>query len=379
MELFTKISIMTLGMTNSFSLCTHCSATSDQHLLVVFVPGNPGTVEFYSDFLHDIHTALVKHRGDNLSSITTRAVSHFNHHLGSSLEQNSFEILDFAAQINHQRGFIEDWGNSTEKLEIVFLCHSIGAYIVNDILLNSTVARLTSDVVLLMPFIFWSNLPTLHRFKLAIYKCFEPLSFRFAKTIFDIYSALPKAAKVWLVSCCVIDEECRFFDMVISRLLTKRLFSNFLSMGSTEIVAVKASESKMIFFLEDVDNRKPFRVHAVYTTNDVWATRKDFEMLTSIMPNNKSRIFFIPDLTHAFTMQKATSDIVTRIVTTSLLNHDEVGATSIHSGSNNRCHDTFSTAACCIESRSSALLRSTLWSSALFLFPLLSTEFARFI
>ncbi|CAN7010548.1 unnamed protein product [Brassica rapa subsp. trilocularis] len=90
---------------------------------VLFIPGNPGVVSFYNDFLESLHQFL-----DGNASIT--AVGQISH---TSKDWESGKLFSLQDQIDHKVEFIRQELESV-KVPIILVGHSIGSYISLEIL-----------------------------------------------------------------------------------------------------------------------------------------------------------------------------------------------------------------------------------------------------
>ncbi|WZZ42289.1 hypothetical protein YC2023_038548 [Brassica napus] len=90
---------------------------------VLFIPGNPGVVSFYNDFLESLHQFL-----DGNASIT--AVGQISH---TSKDWESGKLFSLQEQIDHKVEFIRQELESV-KVPIILVGHSIGSYISLEIL-----------------------------------------------------------------------------------------------------------------------------------------------------------------------------------------------------------------------------------------------------
>ncbi|CAH9068446.1 unnamed protein product [Cuscuta epithymum] len=87
-------------------------------LHILFIPGNPGVVSFYVDFLESLFELL-----GGTASVT--AISHISH---SKKNWEFGRLFSLQAQIDHKMNFIEQEFNNVE-VPIILVGHSIGSYI----------------------------------------------------------------------------------------------------------------------------------------------------------------------------------------------------------------------------------------------------------
>jgi len=186
-----------------------------------------------------------------------------------------------------------------------FIGHSIGAYIVLDILQRS--ARLAPACVsatLLMPFIAWSSLPALHRLNLtAVDWAPEAVTQWLAMRFQAAVQAMPLPTRTHMLARLQggqMDRPC--VTATAARLFTRRLLANLLSMGRDEIRQVPLNEERMLSIISRLSGS--MQVFALYTDNDVWAPEADCARLRACGPY--VRTAFVPHVRHAFTMQRST-------------------------------------------------------------------------
>nr|GMD39622.1 lipid droplet-associated hydrolase isoform X2 [Ipomoea batatas] len=90
----------------------------DPKLHVVFIPGNPGVVSFYVDFIESLYELL-----GGTASITGK-----EHWLLNRKNWEYGRLFSLKAQIDHKMNFIEQELHNVE-VPIVLVGHSIGSYI----------------------------------------------------------------------------------------------------------------------------------------------------------------------------------------------------------------------------------------------------------
>lgn len=312
--------------------------------LVFLIAGNPGTIEFYVSFLNEL--------SERLNSADLEANVHYDiycpghayHHLDDGSCSYQSKGLDF--QIKHKIAFITNILKSTRfDGEIVLIGHSIGSFIMLDMISkNVLIKKHTRHVSLLMPFIFWDNIPYLHRLKLNSFILTSPTQFLLTWIIqcgrFTIFDIVPRSLLKWFVKGFLFTEaKCdsnydHTANILCNRLFTHRLVNNFLHMGSDEIRQVPLQQKRMLSILQKLDcdnkhiyhsNTQSINLHIVYTDNDEWAPSGDIELLESTFALNKKfsdthpaaqpRISYMEGLGHGFTMKKrATSRVVEELV-----------------------------------------------------------------
>ena len=276
--------------------------------VVLFIGGNPGTLEFYEHWLTHTHSLL-----SSAHNVHTLAIGHANHHLQNpntaDISQSSTSF-DLEFQIQHKIAFIKDIllprYRGCGEYRIVLIGHSIGAYILLTLLARmSDLAAKTSHVLLLMPFIRWTNMPLAGRTLLSGFNALQPASHNaVAKSLQTLISLPSSMRKVVLGS--VTGFTGPLLDLVADRLLTMRLVGNFLTMGSAEISSVPRDQHRIASFLRRITeaakvtdttdpkgsppsvSRAPgvwrTEVLLLYTDQDMWAPASDALVLSSLAP-----------------------------------------------------------------------------------------------
>ncbi|XP_021665079.2 uncharacterized protein LOC110653649 isoform X2 [Hevea brasiliensis] len=98
----------------------------DLKLHVLFIPGNPGVIAFYKDFLESLYERL-----GGVASIT--AIGHISH---TKKDWEHGRLFSIQEQIDHKVDFIRHELQITE-VPIILVGHSIGSYISIEVLRRS--------------------------------------------------------------------------------------------------------------------------------------------------------------------------------------------------------------------------------------------------
>jgi predicted esterase len=241
---------------------------SAKKVLLFFIGGNPGTIEFYTSFLKDLSPKL-----NSISTDVSYEIfcpGHANHHLGNHEDLdmgNDYKTYGLDFQIEHKIAFIHnilDTQSFGEPNDIILIGHSIGAYMILEMLnLSSKIAAQTKHISLLMPFIFWENIPLLHKLKLRPVVWSHTTQYvvtQFIQSLFYvIFNAgiVPKSLIKWVVNLTTINNKtCTqvdfFTDLICNRFFTPRMVGNFLHMGGDEIRNIPRDEKKMLNILRTI-------------------------------------------------------------------------------------------------------------------------------
>ncbi|EGF99132.1 Hypothetical protein MELLADRAFT_112941 [Melampsora larici-populina 98AG31] len=119
------------------------TSTNPPEVLIILIPGNPGLVEFYDEFLNNLY--------ENLSSKNISNQIVCVGHLGHSLNQSNSDLrylknfnlfseqdgyANLKDQIRYHQDFVERIGGlvDLEKTKVVLIGHSVGAHIAAKVL-----------------------------------------------------------------------------------------------------------------------------------------------------------------------------------------------------------------------------------------------------
>lgn len=128
---------MTLETLTGYPLTTVFRQSAKKPLanapLLVFVPGNPGLIDYYTTYLGLI--------GDEFPTFETLAISHAGYQtsgdfLGANNDTTLQEYYDIDYQVRHKVSIIKDalaQRGRGAKIDVYILCHSMGAYVVQRI------------------------------------------------------------------------------------------------------------------------------------------------------------------------------------------------------------------------------------------------------
>lgn len=314
--------------------------------LVFFIAGNPGTIEFYGSFLQQFSSQLNSVDIESNIHYDIYCPGHAFHHLDDGAACN-FQSKGLDFQIEHKIAFVTNILKSTRfDGEIILVGHSIGSFMLLDMISkNVLIKKHTKLVSLLMPFIFWDNIPYLHRAKLNAFVLSSPSQALLTGLIqlirFSVFDVMPRLFLRSLVKMSFTHSKCdceydHIVDILCNRLFTHRLVNNFLHMGSDEIKQVPLQQKRMLSILQKIDcdnkhiyhsNTQNIKLHLLYTDNDEWAPSEDIERLKSTFTLNKKftedhldrappRITYIEGLGHTFTLKRhAISEVVNELVT----------------------------------------------------------------
>jgi hypothetical protein len=225
-------------------------------VILVFVPGNPGCIGWYTPLLIELVTKLgsgfaargLSYAGHSGSDDLTNVEQWYNN---KSSERDSAIPWTIEGQVRHKIAFIDtvlsEWNDLREKREqkkpvssssltlprFVFLAHSIGAHMVQRVcILRPDILQHTDLVVQLMPYIRMKA----HRFQqklLNLGASYPNILIGLGKTVTSLLRAMPYQTVDLLMKSTVEDQEGR--DLAV-RLTRQPTFTrNFFELGTEEI------------------------------------------------------------------------------------------------------------------------------------------------
>ncbi|CAI0462809.1 unnamed protein product [Linum tenue] len=224
---------------------------------VLFVPGNPGVVSFYKEFVESLYGSL-----GGTASIT--AIGHIAH-TKKNWEQG--QLFSLQQQINHKVDFLSQELQET-KVPIVLVGHSIGAYITMEML------KRKGDQVIyfigLYPFIM-VNPQSKKQANIAKVSRSSILSCLMSLMVASI-GLLPKWLSQYIVVQYIGNSSWSTSAVETARghLLKYHLFRNMLYMAMTEFKEfsqapdwefMKKNQRKMTFLFGDDDHWGPLQVY----------------------------------------------------------------------------------------------------------------------
>ena len=351
------------GIETDQILLTPTRGYKDKHYHIVFIPGNPGTIYFYQYFLEYLHNIIEKQY--NNVAITISSIGHANHHLKSNNEDinRNYQKFGMNYQIRHQEMYIEELilkeCADDQIKEYILIGHSIGCYFILNILKrNMNISLHTRRICLLMPFMFWGNLPLLHRIALRSIVSTIPYSINTMKWyITTRFMNLNEYEKKQMITGRNSSNNSNNSNnnsvaspenvhVMATELITPRLIDNLFTMGIDEIKTIPIVENEVLENIEEYlningnfgtngvkinrnknRNMNPINVatnsnsmYVLYTDDDRWAPVEDIPFLQNTFGllkldqspqcmNEKSYIQYTTGLTHGFSMNKNTSEI----------------------------------------------------------------------
>lgn len=285
---------------------------------IILFPGNPGLLFFYLPFLEGIGKSLGAQR------CAVHGFGLLGHHLsteGDAGEVDEGKDLGLNAQCSHAYNCVRSISVArSEKIKLVLIGHSIGSYIVLDMLHRHPELKNHLRLVThLMPFIRWDNIPVVHKFKLTLYTYFESTVNSLVHFLTARLLRLPLNDRERLIRYVGGLNEGDTDDvlpLLAGRLLSARLIRNFFIMGRDEIEAVARDQARMMEMVKALDGLCPQLI--VITNDDEWCPEDDVAYYRGAYSN--SRVVFLPNVKHGFTFSFTSSTAVGKVFSEFYLN-----------------------------------------------------------
>ncbi|XP_060196491.1 uncharacterized protein LOC132625893 isoform X1 [Lycium barbarum] len=272
----------------------------DPKFHVLFIPGNPGVVSFYVDFLESLYDLL-----DGTASVT--AISHVGH---TEKNWEHGRLFSLQEQTDHKMNFIEHELQDAE-VPIVLVGHSIGSYISLDI-----VKRLQGKVtycIFLYPFIAVNTKSSTQAFIKKI-SASRTLCTGLS-SIVAILGLLPAWISRILVKNSVGNSWCpSAVEALCTHVLKYHTVQNMLYMAMTEFE--KLYEEPDWSFMREKKSQMAF----LFGSDDHWGPLHLYEEISSKVPGAVVALEG-GDYTHAFSCTDAGSLWVAQHVSTLIKNY----------------------------------------------------------
>ncbi|KAG2215264.1 hypothetical protein INT45_003614 [Circinella minor] len=264
------------------------NVSNDKKKILFFIPGNPGLVEYYTDFLEEIHRnvtfPLEIFAVSNLGmTITTPATTKF----GATKENKLFSLQD---QINHKIACFDILRQENPDIEFILMGHSIGAYISVEVLKKRHTQNITRVVTLF---------PTIREIGLspnglAFTKLFSYVPTSIVSTCATLFSYISSPILERLVMLLTGQKDpCA--QVTAHRLLQGSVVKNCLYMAQCEMEQV--GELDLDFY-----NAHAQKFIIYYSRNDKWAPLDHYQYMKQNFPKHEHLYLCEQDIPHSFTL-----------------------------------------------------------------------------
>ncbi|XP_065856876.1 uncharacterized protein [Euphorbia lathyris] len=262
----------TVERTANFRLCNVSGFTTElleicsdePKVYILFVPGNPGVVSFYKDFLESLYDLLG-------GSATVTVIGHISH---TMKDWEHCRLFSLQQQIDHKVDFIKQELQNIQ-VPIVLVGHSIGSYICIETLRRSP--EKVKYYIGLYPFLMLNSLSE----KQTTIKKLAKSSIKSALLSFSVASlgVLPRCATRLIVSKSVGKLwSATAIDAACSHLLQYHTFRNMIFMALTEFD--KLSEEPDWAFMRENQSKMTF----LFGLDDHWGPMEMFQEIEKQVP-----------------------------------------------------------------------------------------------
>ncbi|KAI8140156.1 hypothetical protein BJV82DRAFT_562960 [Fennellomyces sp. T-0311] len=254
--------------------------------VMLFIPGNPGLVEYYRDFLEEIH--------QNASpSLEIFAVSN----LGMSItpasnirDGDTNGLFSLQEQIDHKVECFDILRreNNTPETEFILMGHSIGAYISVEVLKRRHTERITRVITLF---------PTLREIGLtpngiSITKLLSYVPISLISTSASLLSCISVPILTRLVML-LTGQRGPCAHVTALRLLHGSVVKNCLHMAKHEMETVRELD-------DDFYNAHADKFIIYYSRNDKWAPPDHYDYMKKVFPEHEHLYLCEQDIPHSF-------------------------------------------------------------------------------
>lgn len=292
---------------SSLSPMSSLSGKSTPSKLVIFVPGNPGVLGVYHDFLVTLYKTLSK-PSDESNNPVILAISHnnFDHpdHCDFqvderiTIEENELSFVEKAKLDTYhdphdvelqvvnkliilKRLLTQDSAQATiGSCKVVFVGHSVGCYVILRVLQDKTLARLNAGSVLIHPAL--ENLAKTEK-GAEVGRLFAlKLDYLMRLVAYALETVLPKWTRVsvakWFCSRELVESSSSVVLESIAQMVCSNTLRALIEMAKSELVHVK-----------DLDHETLVKPHAkklklIYTVGDHWVNEAGRQQLAELYP-----------------------------------------------------------------------------------------------
>ncbi|KAI8982153.1 hypothetical protein BDF20DRAFT_818806 [Mycotypha africana] len=241
---------------------TQCT---DKKTILLFIPGNPGLVEYYTSFLHGLHKLVAS---------------------------PSFEIIG-GNQIQHKVDCLDQLlkENGSNNVNFILMGHSIGSYIAAAVLKRRPHHHISRVIALF---------PTLREIALTPNGVnITRLVNRIPATVFGITGSLiswfPPPFRQALVQW-ITGQSGEGLQVTAHQLLQKSVLENAVTMAKFEMESVKELDHD--FYMQHLD-----KFIMYYSANDKWAPKEHYDYMVKHFPKGKVHLCS-QNIPHAFCLGK---------------------------------------------------------------------------
>ncbi|CEP08271.1 hypothetical protein [Parasitella parasitica] len=261
-------------------------ASAKAKTILLFIPGNPGLVEYYTSFLQGVHCKI------NSPSFEIIGVSHkghsVNYHENNAGDNTLYSLED---QIQHKVDCLEALRRENgPDTKFILMGHSIGSYIAAAVLKKRPNHGIAKIIALF---------PTLHEIAITPNGVnINRLVNRVPAFVFGIagsvMSCLAPPVRQFLVKTAT-GQEGEGLQVTAHQLLHNHVLKNVVTMARFEMETVKELDHD--FYTEHLD-----KFIMYYSANDKWAPKDHYDYMTKHFPEGKIHLCS-ENIPHAFCLE----------------------------------------------------------------------------
>ncbi|GAA5806883.1 hypothetical protein MFLAVUS_000231 [Mucor flavus] len=261
-------------------------ATTQKKTILLFIPGNPGLVEYYTSFLQGIHEAIAS------PSFEIIGVSHkghsVNYHEDNSGEKSVYSLED---QIQHKVDCIDTLiEQNGPETNFILVAHSIGSYISAEVLKkrpNHGISRVIGLFPTLRDIAITPNGVNITR----LVKTVPASAFGIAGSLI---SCLAPPLRQLLVGAAT-GQSGEGLQVTAHQLLHSSVLKNVITLARFEMETVKDLDHE--FYSKHLD-----KFILYYSSNDQWAPKDHYDYMKKHFPKGTIHLC-TENIPHAFCLE----------------------------------------------------------------------------
>eukprot|EP00002_Diphylleia_rotans_P029727 TRINITY_DN6072_c0_g1_i1.p1 TRINITY_DN6072_c0_g1~~TRINITY_DN6072_c0_g1_i1.p1 ORF type:complete len:491 (-),score=98.56 TRINITY_DN6072_c0_g1_i1:142-1614(-) len=262
--------------TDVFRLRPMSTASSQSPVKIVFIPGNPGILDFYVPYLRQLHSVFMNH--------DVFAVGHLGH---NTVNRGSSQLFNLEQQIQHKISFLQSIVDEDASSRFILIGHSIGAYMCLKVMERSTDIRVLRSLLLF---------PTIEEMAKQRNRLFGLMFVRGIRHILALIAHflgifLPTILKLLVMRLMGIEGNSAQAAMQLMNFTT---VNNILYLAGTEFAQVRALDKHLV-------KKNLAKLIFYYGQDDHWAPLRLFYQMRSRFPEAADSILLDQlNIPHAF-------------------------------------------------------------------------------
>ncbi|KAK7573811.1 hypothetical protein V9T40_011002 [Parthenolecanium corni] len=258
----------------------------DGENLILLIPGNPGLVDFYREFLKELHEKL---------QIPVWAVSHLGHEMPpKSKNMHYTHKYNLQDQIDHKITIIRKYVPQNCKLFVI--AHSMGAKITQEMLKEPDIEQRIATSFMLFPTVERiGDTPNARFVRPMIQYMGFPLVF-----LSLIFTCLPRVLRAFMLSSVFSTAYGAAPNHVVEaglKLVQPTILGNVFHLFKTELNQIKELDVATL-------NKHKKKLKFYYGTNDGWSPLIFYENLIKNIPDMDA-VVCQNGMSHAFSIRSA--------------------------------------------------------------------------